>query len=219
MSNNVALIKLDVQQCAKLASLNLNGCEKLAQLIACNTAFTKLYINGLGSLSSLKLDDCDALKILECKRNALTSLSIARCPELWKIDITDNQLTEGAITSILSQLPTRDNNGQIILISALDTEQNAITDQHIITAYDKGWTPYIYIYSNYGDYTDIIPKPGGSTESNGDLNGDGNINAGDISELYAAILRGDNDTYYDLNSDGNVNAGDISTLYSIILAQ
>ena len=53
----------------------------------------------------------------------------------------------------------------------------------------------------------------------GDLNGDGNVNAGDVSELYSAILRGAADATYDLNNDGNVNAGDISTLYSIILGQ
>ena len=53
----------------------------------------------------------------------------------------------------------------------------------------------------------------------GDLNGDGNVNAGDVSELYSAILRGAGDTTYDLNGDGNVNAGDISSLYSIILGQ
>ena len=51
------------------------------------------------------------------------------------------------------------------------------------------------------------------------LNGDGNVNAGDVSELYSAILRGAADATYDLNTDGNVNAGDISTLYSIILGQ
>ena len=51
-----------------------------------------------------------------------------------------------------------------------------------------------------------------------DLNDDGNVNAGDISELYSAILRADSNPIYDLNSDGNFNAGDISTLYSSILS-
>ncbi len=51
----------------------------------------------------------------------------------------------------------------------------------------------------------------------GDLNGDGNVNAGDISELYTAILSGKSDLKYDLNGDGNVNAGDISELYDIII--
>ncbi len=53
--------------------------------------------------------------------------------------------------------------------------------------------------------------------SNGDLNGDGNVNTGDVSTLYRAILSNDNDAIYDINGDGNVNIGDISAIYSLIL--
>lgn len=58
------------------------------------------------------------------------------------------------------------------------------------------------------------------TESapNGDINGDGSINAGDVSSLYEAILGGNSDAKFDLNGDGSVNAGDVSALYGIILA-
>ncbi len=51
----------------------------------------------------------------------------------------------------------------------------------------------------------------------GDLNSDGNVNTGDVSELYKAVLNGATDSKYDLNGDGNVNTGDVSFLYSIIL--
>ena len=51
----------------------------------------------------------------------------------------------------------------------------------------------------------------------GDVNGDGTVNAGDISELYQAILEGSSDSRYDINGDGNVNAGDISELYNSIV--
>ena len=51
----------------------------------------------------------------------------------------------------------------------------------------------------------------------GDLNGDGNVNTGDVSTLYAAILSGNSDPRFDINGDGNVNTGDVSTLYAIIL--
>ena len=50
-----------------------------------------------------------------------------------------------------------------------------------------------------------------------DLNADGNVNSGDVSALYTAILSGNTDTLYDLNGDGNVNSGDVSALYTIIL--
>ena len=52
---------------------------------------------------------------------------------------------------------------------------------------------------------------------NGDLNGDGNVNTGDVSALYRAILNGSTDALYDINGDGNVNTGDVSLLYSLIL--
>ncbi len=51
----------------------------------------------------------------------------------------------------------------------------------------------------------------------GDLNGDDNVNVGDVSELYRAILNGSTASKYDLNGDGNVNVGDVSELYSMIL--
>ena len=53
----------------------------------------------------------------------------------------------------------------------------------------------------------------------GDLNGDGNVNAGDVSELYDLILSGSLDPKGDLNDDGQVNAGDVSELYELILRQ
>lgn len=52
----------------------------------------------------------------------------------------------------------------------------------------------------------------------GDLNNDGQVNAGDVSELYTLILAGEFSQVADLNNDGQVNAGDVSELYSIILA-
>ena len=51
----------------------------------------------------------------------------------------------------------------------------------------------------------------------GDLNGDGNVNTGDISTLYQAILSGSTDSKFDINGDGSVNVGDVGALYSIIL--
>ena len=51
----------------------------------------------------------------------------------------------------------------------------------------------------------------------GDLNGDGFVNTGDVSELYKAILAGYTDAMYDVNGDGSINTGDVSAIYKIIL--
>ena len=53
----------------------------------------------------------------------------------------------------------------------------------------------------------------------GDVNGDGQVNAGDVSSVYEAILAGIYTEAADVNNDGQVNAGDVSALYSIILGQ
>ncbi len=53
----------------------------------------------------------------------------------------------------------------------------------------------------------------------GDLNGDMEVNTGDVSALYKAVLAGDTNSLYDLNGDGSVNTGDVSALYKIILGQ
>lgn len=53
----------------------------------------------------------------------------------------------------------------------------------------------------------------------GDLNNDGIVNTGDLSELYTWILRGGGNNAYDLNEDKAVNAGDVSSLYTVILKQ
>ena len=53
----------------------------------------------------------------------------------------------------------------------------------------------------------------------GDVNGDGSVNAADVTALYNYILNGDT-TYLatsDVNNDGAVNAGDVTAVYNIIL--
>ena len=53
----------------------------------------------------------------------------------------------------------------------------------------------------------------------GDVNGDGSVNAADVTALYNFILNGD-ETYLstsDVNNDGAVNAGDVTAVYNIIL--
>ena len=57
-----------------------------------------------------------------------------------------------------------------------------------------------------------------SIGNKGDINADGNVNTGDVSTLYAAILAGNTDSRFDINGDGNVNTGDVSALYALILA-
>lgn len=64
---------------------------------------------------------------------------------------------------------------------------------------------------------DVIGENSEDPAPEGDLNRDGSVNTGDVSELYKAVLAGNADGLYDLNDDGSVNTGDVSALYRIIL--
>lgn len=85
------------------------------------------------------------------------------------------------------------------------------------TAYHNTATGYVEFPSGNAVAHETVKITGLPTGIRGDLNGDGNVNTGDISELYRALMNGINDPKYDLNGDGNVNAGDVSELYLIIL--
>ena len=53
----------------------------------------------------------------------------------------------------------------------------------------------------------------------GDVNGDGTVNAADVTALYNFLLNGDDSDIVngDQDSDGVITAGDITTIYSILL--
>lgn len=56
-------------------------------------------------------------------------------------------------------------------------------------------------------------------EDVGDVNGDGNINIGDVTSLINYLLGGESDRVYyaDVNLDGNVNINDVTTLINRLL--
>lgn len=53
----------------------------------------------------------------------------------------------------------------------------------------------------------------------GDVNGDGNVTAGDVTEIYNCLLNNDQTyiTTCDVNGDGNITAADVTALYDILL--
>ena len=55
----------------------------------------------------------------------------------------------------------------------------------------------------------------------GDVNGDGNVTAADITALYDVLLNNDytNASNWDQNGDGNITAADITAVYDILLVQ
>ena len=66
--------------------------------------------------------------------------------------------------------------------------------------------------------TGIKPKYH-EVEVTGDVNGDGQVTAADVTALYNLLLNGDNSMVIngDVNADGNITSGDVTAVYNILL--
>ena len=88
-------------------------------------------------------------------------------------------------------------------------EGNVCTAAHVKEALDKNWTVL---------YNDGIPYDG-MIGLRGDIDGNGEVNTGDVTILYNIIFGTDtttNRSVCDLNGDGDINTGDVTVLYNII---
>jgi uncharacterized protein YjdB len=120
------LTTLNGDNCAKLASLNLNGCTALknAQLSKCD-------------LSSLTVAGCTALEMLICDQNKLTALDLTGLSNLWSLDVSSNLLTATAIDALFGSL----NNatlGSAKTVVVRNNSGSATCNETIATG--KGWT-------------------------------------------------------------------------------
>ena len=68
-------------------------------------------------------------------------------------------------------------------------------------------------------YPNLIEKAGGSDVVPGDVNGDGQVTATDVTLLYNIILSGDytGAVNYDQNNDGSVTSADVTLVYNAML--
>ncbi len=93
--------------------------------------------------------------------------------------------------------------------------------------YDTGneVSPYSTIEPSYG-YLSINTSQNhvnidlfSSASVPGDVNGDGNVTAADVTALYSYLLNNDNSAIVngDQNGDGNINAADVTSVYNILL--
>ena len=59
----------------------------------------------------------------------------------------------------------------------------------------------------------------GSQGVPGDVNGDGNVTAGDVTALYNYLLNNDDSAIVngDQNGDGSITSGDVTFVYNILL--
>ena len=72
----------------------------------------------------------------------------------------------------------------------------------------------------YGEVISFVYNSGTAPVSTfGDVNGDGNVTAADVTALYDLLLNNDytNIVNPDVNGDGNITSGDITAVYNILL--
>ena len=203
-----ALTSLNYSGCTALDNLDCSN-NKLTSLEALPSAVTKFNCatNQLSSLPWLP----GGLQELNCSANKLTSLSLQGKNSLIKLEIHGNQIKESAMGSLVSSLRTipAGSTGEFRVLGGTD-EGNEISSQQVTTARDKRWIPKKYQNGNWVEITTSIP---------GDVNGDGEVTAADVTEIYNHLLNGTN-TYadaYDVNGDGNITAADVTDIYNILL--
>lgn len=156
------------------------------------------------------------LTTLDMAGNELSTANLSSNDKLTNIDVSNNIISGEDMDSFIENLPTV-TSGQLCVKTGNAEDRNKMTKDQVAAATAKGWT---VVY--YNPETDSYePYEGEKTFARGDVNEDGYVNVGDVTELYY-ILTGVDMTYErngDVDNDGEINVGDVSELYKIILAE
>ncbi len=206
-SNN-ALTTLNYSGCTALDNLDCST-NKLTSLDALPSAVTKFNCasNQLSSLPWMP----SGLQELNCSANKLTSLSVYGKNSLNKLDIHGNQIKEAAMGSLVGTLRTipAGVTGEFKVLGG-DDDGNVITTDQVTTARNKRWLPMKYQNGNWVEITTNVP---------GDVNGDGEVTAADVTALYNFMLNNESSGIVngDQNGDGEITAADVTAVYTIML--
>ncbi len=75
------------------------------------------------------------------------------------------------------------------------------------------------VYNLAGKLLYTVPAGGGDTPVSGDVNGDGNVTAADVTALYSVLLNNDQSNVVngDQTGDGIITAADITAVYDVLL--
>lgn len=94
---------------------------------------------------------------------------------------------------------------------------NGIPTSTCVVIVPKGTLELYQTTSPWSDFINIVENAESFVE--GDVNGDGNVTAADVTALYDFLLNNDTDNLIigDINGDGNITAADITAVYDILL--
>ena len=155
VDDNTQLTNLEVTGNPQLTSLNVTGCTQL-QTLHCYSNATLAEIIGLGDCTALKEIKCSScaltsldglqgktnLENVSCSMNQLTSLNFTGCRSLNRVVCVLNQITEDAMSTLVSSLNSRPASNPGMLMPVYEgnsNEHNVITIEQAIWAYNKNW--------------------------------------------------------------------------------
>ena len=216
---------LNCSDCDFYYSLNLPRPNKLEQLFCNNNRLIDLDLKDFTYLEKLYCEDndinyldvrgCTSLSNLICCTNQLTGLNVEGCSSLEFIRCDQNQIKGEGMTTLVSSLPMRSADSPGTLRAIYDSDEgNVMTAAQIATAKAKHWTPEHYIGNlDWEEYTVTL---------SGDVDGDGRITIGDVSDLIDLLLSGSasvsNYPAADVDGDGRITIGDVSDLIDMLLS-
>ena len=210
-----SLESVDFEECHSLERIGESAFYKCTALKEVNFGKSVKYLDescfiGCESLNSIKLgDSVEEIGEIAFYKTALSGVVL---PASLKV-IGERAFYSGDLKEVISliQDPTQEGLG------------NYSFDYHsadTVTLYVPKGTSATYesVEAWNTCFGTIIEMSG----IRGDVNNDGQVNAGDVSSIYEAVLGTDSRFYTqyvgDLNGDGIINAGDVSELYSLMIA-
>ena len=201
------LASLDVSKNTALKGLGCNNNQLTSLDVSKNTVLTDLYCYD-NQLTALNLSKNTALTMLVCNRNQLTSLDVSKNTALKYLHCVNNQIRGAGMATLIENLPTV-TNGEFHVYNTNGTDGNRITTVQVAAAKAKGWNVRT---TGDSDYPGInVP---------GDANGDGEVNATDITTVRDYILGLDPKPFSlesaNLNGDSAVNIADLTKLIQLL---
>ena len=164
-------------------------------------------------MNYLDVSGCTSLSDLICCNNQLTGLDFDGCSSLEFIRCDQNQIKGEGMTTLVSSLPMRSADSPGTLRAIYDSDEgNIMTAAQIAVAKAKNWIPEHYIGNlDWEEYTGT-PL--------GDLDGDGRITIGDVTDLIDMLLSGatvDANPAADMDGDGRITIGDVCDVIDMLL--
>ena len=128
----------------------------------------------------------------------------------WTLAVAEAQAASFAEYTKLYEFPTRG-------LGAVNSQTWGAPVTAVVA--DDGKSAEIVVYVPGEGVASYTLTDIGKPAITGDVNNDGNVNTGDVSELYKIILGSDltNADRADINGDNEINTGDVSALYRIII--